>query len=115
MKKLVELKCDKNETLQVEERNLLSVAYKNVVGNMRAAWRNLATPSEDEEFKEFTKRYVEVVGAEVGKVCKEVLALLDKLVKVVKDATVPEDKVKELKEAEVFYLKMSGDYWRYMA
>jgi len=118
MKNLVEMKCKNSETLEVEERNLLSVAYKNVVGNMRAAWRNLATPADDDkskEFKEFTQRYVEVVGDEVGTVCKEVLALLEELVKVVKAAEVPDNKQKEKHEAEVFYLKMSGDYWRYMA
>lgn len=122
MKKLVLMRCDKGESLSVEERNLLSVAYKNVVGNMRAAWRNLAAPNDDKkpEFKEMSKRYVGVVGREVGVVCNEVLILLETLVDVVKKeaeevGTTNDKKLGEIKEAEVFYLKMSGDYWRYMA
>ena len=31
VKKLVEIKCEKGEDLDIEERNLLSVAYKNLV------------------------------------------------------------------------------------
>ena len=38
MKKVVELKTD---ILSIEERNLLSVAYKNIVGSRRSSWRAL--------------------------------------------------------------------------
>ena len=31
--------------LSVEERNLLSVAYKNAVGSRRASWRTLLLPN----------------------------------------------------------------------
>ena len=39
MKKVAELKVE----LTVEERNLLSVAYKNVVGARRASWRIISS------------------------------------------------------------------------
>ncbi|WJX25082.1 hypothetical protein P8452_14157 [Trifolium repens] len=37
--------------LTVEERNLLSVAYKNVVGARRASWRILSSIEQKEEGK----------------------------------------------------------------
>ena len=39
--KLVTLKSEKGEDLDVDERNLLSVAYKNVVGSKRASWYDI--------------------------------------------------------------------------
>lgn len=38
-----------HEGLQVEERNLLSVAYKNVVGPMRTAWRVICSLEQKEK------------------------------------------------------------------
>ena len=42
MKQVVKLTREKR-LLTVEERNLLSVAYKNVVGARRASWRILSS------------------------------------------------------------------------
>jgi len=45
MKKVAEL----NVELTVEERNLLSVAYKNVIGAQRSAWRIVSSIEQKEE------------------------------------------------------------------
>jgi 14-3-3 protein epsilon len=47
MKKVA--KCDL--LLSVEERNLLSVAYKNVIGARRASWRIVSSMEQKEESK----------------------------------------------------------------
>ena len=41
----------KKEDLNIEERNLLSVAYKNSVGTRRTAWRALSSIQQKEESK----------------------------------------------------------------
>ena len=48
--------------LSVEERNLISVAYKNVIGARRASWRIISSLESKEESKgdarlEMTKQY----------------------------------------------------------
>lgn len=94
------------ETLSVEERNLLSVAYKNVIGSRRAAWRTLNAGIDDGKWDDLVAAYRKQVEDELSEVCLDVLDLLENtLVKV----NVKED------EARVFYLKMTGDYYRYLA
>lgn len=51
-----------DEELTVEERNLISVAYKNVIGARRASWRILSSLESKEESKgdshvELTRQY----------------------------------------------------------
>lgn len=44
MKKVAKMNCE----LTVEERNLLSVAYKNVIGARRASWRIISSMEQKE-------------------------------------------------------------------
>ncbi|XP_060918908.1 14-3-3 protein beta/alpha-1-like [Labrus mixtus] len=95
--------------LSNEERNLLSVAYKNVVGARRSAWRvmsSIGLKAEGSEKKQETvKEYREKVEKELQEICENVLKLLDS--HLIENATNSESKV--------FYLKMKGDYYRYLA
>merc|ERR1711946_60169 len=72
--------------LTVEERNLLSVAYKNVIGARRASWRIISS-------------------IELKDICSDILSVLEK--HLIPSATTGESKV--------FYYKMKGDYHRYLA
>jgi len=105
MKKVTEL----NIELSNEERNLLSVAYKNVVGARRSSWRVISSIEQKTEGHErkqaMAKEYREKVEKELKEICNDVLNLLDKFL--IAKASNPESKV--------FYLKMKGDYYRYLA
>lgn len=97
--------------LSNEERNLLSVAYKNVVGARRSSWRVISSieqkSSSDSTDKKqsMAKAYKCKVENELQDICKDVLNLLEKYL--IPKATSTESKV--------FYLKMKGDYYRYLA
>jgi 14-3-3 protein epsilon len=43
--------CKGGQELANEERNLLSVAYKNAVGTRRTAWRTISAIQNKEEYK----------------------------------------------------------------
>jgi len=104
--KLVIIKSGKGEDLDSDERNLLSVAFKNVVGAKRASWRCLAAGFDDVD-QELLLQYRAIVEEELESVIMKVLQLLtDHLCPTVKGNG---------DETEVFYLKMCGDYYRYLS
>ena len=75
MKSVTEKTGDSAE-LQSEERNLLSVAYKNVVGTRRSSWRVISSIEQKctEELKaQMAKDYREKIEGELETICKEVL------------------------------------------
>ncbi|XP_013777973.1 14-3-3 protein epsilon-like [Limulus polyphemus] len=107
MKKVASL----DNELTVEERNLLSVAYKNVIGARRASWRIISSIEQKEENKgnegklEMIRQYRIKVENELRDICQDILDVLDKHL-------VP---VANTGESKVFYYKMKGDYHRYLA
>ncbi len=105
--------------LSAEERNLLSVAYKNIVGARRSSWRVISSielkPQVEDNKARMTKQYREKIEEELKKICDEVLNLLEQyLIPQAKKMT-ESSKGSEAAEAQVFYLKMKGDYYRYLA
>ena len=100
-----------NLELSVEERNLLSVGYKNMIGARRASWRILSSIESKEatkgveEHKKVIAEYRATVEKELEETCAEILALLD-------DNLLP---ASNSGESKVFYHKMKGDYYRYLA
>ncbi|XP_039265181.1 14-3-3 protein zeta-like [Styela clava] len=109
MKKVAEV----GRPLTVEERNLLSVAYKNVIGARRASWRILSSiesklkdsETVDNEKLSILQEYRSVIEEELSSTCREIMDLID-------EHLFPNSADDESK---VFYLKMKGDYQRYIA
>ncbi|OIV99179.1 hypothetical protein TanjilG_19675 [Lupinus angustifolius] len=97
--------------LTVEERNLLSVAYKNVIGARRASWRILSSIEQKEESKgnevhvKRINEYRQKVETELSSICNDVMRVIDEHLI---PSAAPGD-------STVFYYKMKGDYYRYLA
>ncbi|XP_057810759.1 14-3-3-like protein GF14 iota isoform X2 [Salvia miltiorrhiza] len=97
--------------LSVDERNLLSVGYKNVIGARRASWRIMSSIEQKEEAKgnennvKLIKGYRQKVEDELAGICHDILSVIDKHL-------IPSS---GSGEATVFYYKMKGDYYRYLA
>ena len=98
MKKVARLDLE----LTVEERNLLSVGYKNVIGARRASWRIMSSIEQKEESKgndnnvRLIKGYRQKVEEELCKICNDILSIIDKHL-------IPSS---SSGEATVFYYKM---------
>eukprot|EP00980_Cylindrotheca_fusiformis_P029074 scaffold22713_cov139-Cylindrotheca_fusiformis.AAC.11 len=94
------------QELTVEERNLLSVAYKNVIGSRRASWRVVTSIEQKGADKmEIIKEYKSKIETELVDICNDILGIID-------DSLIPNS---TSEEAKVFYYKMKGDYHRYLS
>ncbi|KAK1858065.1 hypothetical protein I4F81_000679 [Pyropia yezoensis] len=111
MRKVAAETYDGTAELSVEERNLLSVAYKNVIGARRASWRIVSSIEQKEENRgnathvAINKEYRNKIEAELSQICRDILEILDKNL-------IPSA---QSGESKVFYFKMKGDYHRYLA
>jgi 14-3-3 protein epsilon len=101
----------RDKDLNSDERNLLSIAYKNSLTSRRTALRTVIAYETKEKKKEnspflsYIQEYRKKIEDELTKMCNNVLSTIDShLLKRAEDA-----------EAKVFYLKMKGDYNRYIA
>lgn len=98
MRKVASLETE----MSIEERNLLSVAYKNAVGSRRSSWRSLQ--SIEMQFKssgnwtavERVKQYSSKIESEIEQLCVQVLELIEAKVLPVTTSV----------EAKVFFFKL---------
>lgn len=71
-----------SEQLSNEERNLLSVAYKNVVGARRSSWRVVSSIEQKAEGSErkqaMAKEYRDKIEKELKDICNDVLVKFTK-------------------------------------
>lgn len=122
-----------DQKLTIEERNLFSVAWKNVIGTKRASWRVASsirqkiesrrdspptvstkaptTGPASELVRKFDPMELKLVNATIQRIenelefaCKKILGLLDTMLGTHEGET----------EACVFFRKMKGDYLRYL-
>jgi 14-3-3 protein epsilon len=108
---LEEMLKSRDKDLNGDERNLLSIAYKNSVSSRRTALRTIMAYETKEKKKDssnflpYIQEYRKKVEDELTKKCQNVIKAIDtQLLKKAEDD-----------EAKVFYIKMKGDYNRYIA
>lgn len=85
------------------------MAYKNSVSARRAAWRTISAIQNKEEYKgskyiDLIKGYRIKIEKELEDICNDVLTLLN-------EQLIPHARTSD---AKVFYMKMKGDYYRYL-
>ena len=99
-----------NPELSHEERIILSAGYKNVISSKRSSWRlvNTLIKKEDKSNTQeisYLNEEKGIIEKEIAEICKMIQNIIDKyLIPNAKDS-----------ESKVFYLKLKGDYFRYVA
>ena len=121
IRELVMITCEAKQPLIKEERNFLSVAFKNVVGSRRSAWRIINTVAQKQEGSIAAQAtvYKEKIAEEIRGYCNIYYSylcvfkqyIIGKLLEVIEDPR--NDDTKD--EQYVFYVKMKGDYYRYLS
>lgn len=101
----------KKDDLSSDERNLLSIAYKNTISKDRSSLRTLHAyeakerKKEDSPYLQYILEYKKKIEAELVQLCTKIIGNIEKnLLTKAADA-----------EARVFYYKMIADYYRYAA
>ena len=108
---LEELLSSRDKDLNSDERNLLSIAYKNSVSSRRTALRTIIAYETKEKKKE-TSNFLPYIQEYRKKVEEELFAKCQNVIKAIDTQLL---KKAEDDEAKVFYIKMKGDYNRYIA
>ena len=70
----------KNEDLNPEERNLLSVGFKNLIGSRRTALRNIAAISQNPKYTHFSEaleKYKSKIQGELYEQCEDITSTIE--------------------------------------
>ena len=105
---LEEVLVVKGGSVNPDERNLLSVAFKNLISSKRAACRTISAIEQNPKYSKFNTAllaYKEQIEEQLMKDCQKVIDMINARV-LNTDCT---------EEAKAFFVKMVGDYYRYIA
>ena len=98
----------KGGEVTADERNLLSVAFKNLISSKRAACRTIAAIEQNPKYSKFSDalaKYKNTIESQLTADCEKVVSMIQEKVL-----------AKECDgEAKAFFVKMVGDYYRYIA
>lgn len=98
----------KGGDLSSDERNLLSVAFKNLISSKRTAWRTISAIEQNPKYSKFgdsLASYKKKIEEGLYKDCEMIIELIRSKVL----------KTQCQEEPKAFFVKMIGDYYRYIA
>ena len=105
---LQEVLIEKGADVSSDERNLLSVAFKNLISSKRAACRTIAAIEQNPKYAKFSDAlasYKQEIETKLTADCQRVVDMINEKV-LAKDCS---------GESKAFFVKMVGDYYRYIA
>ena len=98
----------KGQDVSSDERNLLSVAFKNLISSKRAACRTIAAIEQNPKYAKFSEALAQYKGGieeQLTNDCKKIITMIQEKVL-----------AKQCEgEPKAFFVKMVGDYYRYIA
>ena len=98
----------KGSTLNNDERNLLSVAFKSLISSKRAAWRTIAAIEQNPKYQKFG----EALLGYKKRIETALYADCEKIIEIVRTKVLSKPSEDE---PRAFFVKMVGDYYRYIA
>ena len=101
----------KKEEMNLDEKNLISIAYKNYISEIRSAISIIITYEKEEISKE-NSPYLEYIKEYKENVIKELEIECLKICNSIQNIIMPK---LETKDKKVFFGKLKGDYYRYIA
>ena len=105
---LKEVIAAKDSDFSTDERNLLSVGFKNLIAANRTAIRTIGAIEQNPKYQKFAtalQNYKKKIEGELYSQCSSIVALVkDKCIKLASNS-----------ESKAFFHKMAGDYYRYVA
>ena len=99
---------EKGAAVTSDERNLLSVAFKNLISSKRAACRTITAIEQNPKYAKFSNelaKYKQEIEGKLTGDCQRIVDMISK--EVLKKPCDGEPKA--------FFVKMVGDYYRYIA
>ena len=105
---LAEVLDVKGGEVNPDERNLLSVAFKNLISSKRAACRTISAIEQNPKYSKYNaalQTYKTSIETQLTADCRRIIDVIN--TKVLNGSCSP--------EAEAFFVKMVGDYYRYIA
>lgn len=98
----------KGGALSADERNLLSVAFKSLISSKRAAWRTITAIEQNPKYS----KYGDSLAAYKKRIETALYADCEKIIEIVRSKVLSKPTENEPK---AFFVKMVGDYYRYIA